>query len=144
MYASGTGHHMYYVSIDHFVRANLWFHVNEALYAIATVLIKISACLFLLRIIGRATDKFLRLFLYALMVMMVVMGAVATIVVFAQCVPVAGAWDPRIKAKCFSARILFDLGYLQGGKDDTEINRHSLIPSQLGLVLRILLVHHFP
>lgn len=122
----------------------MWFHLNEFFYFLATVLIKISACLFLLRIIGRATGKTLRRFLYALMIMMVVLGFVASIVFFVTCVPLAGAWDPRIKAKCFSTRIIFDMGYFHVGKDDAEIDHHSLIPSQLGLVSRILLVHHFP
>lgn len=85
--------------IDHVVRAALWFHVAEVLYAIATALIKISACLFLLRIMDRGTGKVLRRFLYALMTLMVVIGVATSIVIIVQCIPVAGAWDPRIKAK---------------------------------------------
>lgn len=126
MCASGTGHHMYYVPIDHVVRAGMWFYVAEILYFIATALIKISACLFLLRIMNRVTGKVLRRSLYTLMIWMVIVGFAAAIVIIVQCIPVAGAWDPRIKikAKCFGNATLFGIGYAQGGKNGTVINRH--------------------
>lgn len=117
---------MYYVPIDHVIRAALWFHMAEVLYAIATALIKISACLFLLSLANYGPR--VRQSLAPLSPCFDDIdgrdGVATSILMIVQCIPVAGAWDPRIKAKCFSSNKVFATGYAQGGTDDTEIYCH--------------------
>lgn len=50
---NGLGRHMYYLSLQQIVNVGLYFHVIEILYNLTTAVIKISTCLFLLRILAR-------------------------------------------------------------------------------------------
>ena len=111
----GMGRHMYYLQMEDLALAGLYFHLAEILYHVCTALIKVSACLFLLRIMARGTSRILHWFLYSLMVMMVILCIAVGLVILLQCIPVEAGWDPRIKGKCLSYERILGVGYALGG-----------------------------
>lgn len=120
----GTGRHMYYLSIEHIVSAGLYFRIEEIIYILATVMVKCSVCLFLLRIMTRGTNERLRWFLYSLMAIMALLSVPTAIVILVQCIPLAAGWDPRVKGRCQSYSRSMGIGYVQIGRigaDDLEV-----------------------
>lgn len=112
----GLGRHMYYLSLDDLTLIGLEYHVIEIFYTIDTALIKISACLCLLRIMARGTSKFLHWFLYIMMVLVAVLCVATACVILFQCFPVQSGWDPRVKGKCLSFPSILGVGYAQNGE----------------------------
>lgn len=124
MVDNGVGRHMYYLSIEHIVNAGLYFRIVEIIYIIATVMVKCSVCLFLLRVMARGTSKWLCWFLYNLMAIMAVLSIATALVILIQCMPLAAGWDPRVKGKCRSYPKSLGIGYAQIGRswaDDSQI-----------------------
>lgn len=116
MSASGVGRHMYYLPLETIVTAGLYYHIVEVLYVLTTAVIKVSACLFLLRIMSRGTTQRLRWSLYALMGGMFFVTIATAIVILVQCIPIQAGWDPRIKGKCWSIQQALGIGYTQNGR----------------------------
>lgn len=119
----GFGRHVYYLPIEHIVNAGLYFRIVEMTCILATVLVKCSVCLFLLRIMARGTSKRLRWLLYTLMAIMTVLSIPTVILILVQCIPLAAGWDPRVKGKCQSYSNTVGIGYAQIGRssdDDLE------------------------
>lgn len=113
---NGFGRHIYHLSIEHSVNAGLYFRLVEITYILATVMVKCSVCLFLLRIMARGINEPLRWFLYTLMAIMTVLSIPTAIEILVQCIPLAAAWDPRVKGKCQSYPKAVGIGYAQIGR----------------------------
>ena len=109
---------MYYVSLDNLVMIGLHFHILEIFYEISTAITKISACLFLLRIMGRASTKFINWFLYILMISLTAVCLATGFIILFQCFPVQAGWDPGVKGKCLSFPSILGIGYAQSGEYD--------------------------
>lgn len=116
----GLGHHLYYLSVENIALIGLEYHVIEIIYVINTAIIKISACIFLLRIMARGTSKILHYFLYIMMVLMMVLGVATAFVILFQCNPVQSGWDPRVKGTCLSFPSILGIGYAQSGQYTVE------------------------
>lgn len=99
---SGFGRHMYYLSLEQIVACGLYFHIIEVLYVMSTAVVKVSACLFLLRIMARGTSKLLRYFLHGLMAILMILSIACSLVIILQCMPVESGWDPRVKGRCWN------------------------------------------
>jgi hypothetical protein len=112
----GVGRHMFGLLVKDLVRAGLYFHITEILYIPGSALIKISACLFLLRIMARGTSPSLRGAVYVLMSVIVVLSVATVLMIILRCVPIEAGWDPRIPAKCLSYAQVLHIGYAQGGE----------------------------
>lgn len=110
---NGLGRHMYYLSLQNIVNTGLYFHVIEILYNLSTAVIKVSACLFLLRFMARGTTKKLRGFLYILMGVVLLLCVATAIVILIQCIPIQAGWDPRIKGRCWAYSQILVVGYTQ-------------------------------
>lgn len=113
---NGLGRHMYYLPLQNIVNTRLYFHVIEILYNLSTAVIKISACLFLLRIMNRGTTKTLRRSLYILMGILLVLCVATAIVILIQWIPIQAGWDPRIKGRCWAYSQILGIGYAQSGE----------------------------
>ncbi|MCJ1466197.1 hypothetical protein MMC07_004816 [Pseudocyphellaria aurata] len=109
----GFGRHVYYLPLQNVVNVGLYFQIAEILYSLNSAVIKISACLVLLRIMARASSKHLRWLIYFLMGILTVLCIATAIVVLVQCLPIQAAWDPRIEGKCWSLSQSLKLGYAQ-------------------------------
>lgn len=113
---SGLGRHMYYLPLQKLVNIGLYFHIIEVLYVVSTTTIKISACLFLLRIMARGTPKALRWFLFILIGILLVLCLATATVILIQCIPIQAGWDPRIKGRCWAFSQVLGVGYAQNGE----------------------------
>lgn len=116
MTAKGIGRHMYYLPLQDIVDAGLYYHIVEVLYVLSTATTKVSACLFLMRIMARASSRRLRWALYVMMGILLVMCVGTGIVIIIQCIPVQAGWDPRIKGKCWTYQQALGVGYSQNGR----------------------------
>lgn len=112
---AGLGRHMYYLSLEQIVACGLYFHVVEVLYVMSTAVVKVSACLFLLRIMARGTSKMLRYSLHGLMAVLMILCIACSLVIILQCMPVESGWDPRVKGRCWKLNQILGIGYAQNG-----------------------------
>lgn len=122
----GVGRHMLSLPVENLVRSGRYYHIIEILYIPGSALIKISACLFLLRIMAHGTSKALRWAVYILMAVIVVLSLATGFTIIFRCLPVEGGWDPRIRAKCFSYAQILNIGYAQGGENSYEDGKNSI------------------
>lgn len=95
-----------------------WCNLSEFLLLCITALAKISICLFALRIV---VTKRLTYFLYAVIVLLVVVNGTTIFVFIFECKPVKYLWDPYVKGNCVPLKKLLPVGYLQGGSIPTSI-----------------------
>lgn len=119
---NGLGRHMYYLPLQNIVNVGLYFHIVEVLYVSTNAVNKISACLFLLRILDRSITKTLRRFLYILMGILLVCCIATAVIILIQCRPIQAGWDPRIKGKCWSYSNILGIGYAQSGESMVLFN----------------------
>ena len=113
---NGLGRHMYYLSFQNIVKVGLYFHIIEILYILTSAVVKISACLFFLRIMARGKTKTLRRSLYILMGIIILLCVATILVILLQCIPIQAGWDPRVKGKCWSYSQILGIGYAQSGE----------------------------
>ena len=113
----GVGRHIYSLSVENLVLSGRYYHIIELLYIPGSTLIKISACLFLLRIMARGTSQSLRWAVYVLMTVILILSLAMGFTIIFRCLPVAAGWDPRIQGKCFSYAQILRIGYAQGGEN---------------------------
>lgn len=113
----GVGRHLLSLSIENIVRSGLYYHIIELLYIPGSALIKISACLFLLRIMAHGTRRALRLAVYFLMAVILILSLATGFTIIFRCIPVAAGWDIRIHGKCLSYAQILRIGYAQGGEN---------------------------
>lgn len=83
----------------------------------AVLLVKLSVCLFILRVI-KGTHRYIARFIYVLMVLMTMLALTAMLTDALQCIPLEKASRPKMKGHCTSPRILTRLTEIFGGKGD--------------------------
>ena len=112
---AGFGRHIYYLDLAQVIQVRKAIFVSELFAILNTCLAKLSVALFLLRIGG--LRRWLRAVLFAIIGLLISSTSASVIVLFVQCRPIAGTWDPRIslKANCLSASALADVSYCLGG-----------------------------
>ena len=89
-----------------------WTWANEVLIFITVCLIKISICLFILRI---KSTGWLKWSLYAMMTGLILTNGSCVIVLLAQCRPLHAYWD-RSAGSCWDVRIYNGFIYASVGK----------------------------
>jgi hypothetical protein len=95
----GVGKHMDNVDPSNFPEVSKLTLLNSILHLLGTMMVKVSICLFLLRIVHQAnrTIKWLVTTNLAILVPF----TVATVIVdLVQCMPLEGYWDKTVPAKC--------------------------------------------
>lgn len=113
----GLGRHLFYVStVEDIALIGLQYHVIEIFYNLSTAVIKISACLCVLRIMARATSKLMHWFLYGMMVSTLALCMATAFVILFQCKPVQSGWDPRVHGQCLPLPSILGIGYAQNGE----------------------------
>ena len=138
---------MYYLDIAQVLRAGKLLFISELLTNLAICVVKISVALFLLRIGG--LRRWLKVSLYATVVLLVSSTTVFVVILFVQCRPIAGNWNPVIKrtAKCLSTSALTDVSSCSAGTlPESHIKLPTLImfppkPSPFSLIFFALSSH---
>lgn len=100
-----------------------WTIIAEIQSYSAVLLVKLSACLFILRVIKGTHRKIVR-FTYVLMVLMTTLALAVILTDALQCFPLEKAWRPKLKGSCISPRVLTRLTEVFGGKEDLN-NKHG-------------------
>ncbi|KAL2041850.1 hypothetical protein N7G274_005635 [Stereocaulon virgatum] len=113
----GLGRHQHYLeltpdSLRGLSQALKWQFLVECLTCFTYVFIRISICLFLLRLFGN--KKRLRWALYCLMAFVTATNLSSAAVFLAQCRPLRKVWDPSVSGTCVSTGTVVFAGYYNG------------------------------
>ena len=107
----GVGRHKYYIGAADTAQAIKWSTIAQCQNVLSTGLVKVSICIFLLRIL---TSKPLARFLYGLITLI----SVATVMILAgivsQCRPIEKIWNHTVRGDCWNPLILPQLSRAQG------------------------------
>ena len=127
---AGFGRHIYYLDAAQLVRFKKLNFVSGLFTNFIICLVKLSVALFLLRIGG--LRRWLRYSLFATIALLVSSTLATIVIIFVQCRPIAGIWDPTIAltADCLPTSALTIVSYCSTG----SVTK----PLQLLLMLTIL------
>lgn len=128
MTRSGLGRHIYYLDIVQVIQFEKLNFVVELFLNLDICVVKISVALFLLRIGG--LRKWLRVSLLVTIALLISSTSTTIIIIFMQCRPIAGIWDPtmKLRANCLSASVLIDVSYFSAGS----------VPKSLKILLMLI------
>ena len=112
---AGFGRHIYYLDATQLVRFKKLNFVSGLFTNLIICLVKLSVALFLLRIGG--LRRWLRYSLFATIALLVSSTFATIVIIFVQCIPIAGIWDPIIAltAKCLPTSALTIVSYCSTG-----------------------------
>ena len=112
---AGYGRHIYYLDTAQVIRIKKLNFVSGFFTNLIICLVKLSVALFLLKIGG--LRSWLRASLYATIALFVSSTIATIVIIFVQCVPIAGIWDPTVAltATCLPAAALTDVSYSSTG-----------------------------
>lgn len=112
---AGFGRHIYYIDAAHLMRFKKLNFVSGLLTNLIICLVKLSVALFLLRIGG--LRRSLRYSLFATIALLVSSTVATIVIIFVQCRPIAGIWDPTVAltAKCLPTSGLTIVSYCSTG-----------------------------
>lgn len=111
----GTGKHVTDIQPSDLPKAAHMNLVATALLIMNIVVPKLSVALLLVRLLS--PRRLVAALLISLALLGVVFGLLVVAVTFAQCTPMAGAWNPiKYHPTCWNPKILTDLSFLGGGK----------------------------
>ncbi|KAF2737662.1 hypothetical protein EJ04DRAFT_510103 [Polyplosphaeria fusca] len=115
----GLGKHMAVMMMDPIMYMNFlkWLYVHSILVMVGVSSVKISIAFFLMRLSTKSTYK---RFLYGVIGFIVVLTITCAMTLIFQCLPVAAAWDFRLRpppfgngtGKCYSLTIFRNLGLM--------------------------------
>ena len=111
----GFGRHIYYLDIAQRIRLGKLNFVSGLFTNLIICLVKLSVALFLLKIGG--LRSWLRASLFATIALLVSSTFATIVILFVQCRPIAGVWDPTVEmtAKCLPPSALTDVSYCSTG-----------------------------
>ena len=115
----GLGRHIYYLSLTpedllDLIQVVKWQFLCELVGAWALLFIRLSICLFLLRVFGAI--KMWRRVLYAAIAFITITNLSTLSIIMAECRPVSKSWDPLIPGKCVSDAVITFQAYYNGGE----------------------------
>lgn len=108
---AGLGRHLYYIGLVKGSQVQLYTYIGEFLSLAGLCFVKVSVALFILRI--DALHGWLRAAFIANVVVLALSTTALLIVLLVQCRPIAGNWDPRVRATatCLSMDSLLATSY---------------------------------
>ena len=107
-----------------------WSLAGQIETVIGVALIKVSICLRVLQVLDRVA-RYLRIFLWMLLVLIVLSHLSEVIMLFVWCIPLRSAWDSSVTGKCLTFHQLYIVTYIHVGEE-------SVTPSLVFLCSRIL------
>lgn len=97
---NGFGRNIQYVSPVQLKRFGLYTNVNILIHTAGTLFVRVSVCLFVLRLVP-TTETSYRRWIWVLLVFNFIVSLAAFLGFCFQCIPLSGLWDHSIKAQCF-------------------------------------------
>ncbi|KAK0512238.1 hypothetical protein JMJ35_005366 [Cladonia borealis] len=97
----GYGRHVYYLSNHQILQSTKWTTVFEIQNAIGVYFVKVSVCLFILRMIAVTHEAMRRVLLGTIALLTLLMLGNVSVICF-QCVPFEAVWNPAISGRCMT------------------------------------------
>ena len=111
---SGLGRHIEYLQPEQIKNVLLLTTIAEVLHTVGTCLVRISVCLFVLRLVPSTHREFYT-YTYVLIAFFVVITVATFMLILLGCVPIQGTWDREVKARCISRSAISVIARTQGG-----------------------------
>ena len=112
----GLGRHEYYLSLSDVAISGKLEYISQIHNVLAVTFTKVSATLFLFRVLARGTTKRTQWPLYILMALFVTIAIVTIVADSVQCIPLSASWDRRVKGKCLRPHQVVAFAYALGGE----------------------------
>ena len=97
------------------IQALKWYTVDSSIFFFSTMCIRISTCLFLLRLFVR-TARIWKYCVYFILLFNILTQVSLAIVIFFQCQPMSRIWDLSIAGHCWALTTRTSLNMAQSGK----------------------------
>ncbi|KAL9030590.1 MAG: hypothetical protein Q9196_001296 [Gyalolechia fulgens] len=110
--ANGTGRHIETLTTEQLSEFIKWTFVEGVAFVISTCFVKVSVCIFILRLIDK-TRRNMRHFIYVLMGFLIVSTLGLVIALLAQCRPLKALYVLDMKGKCYSKYVSTAVAYVQ-------------------------------
>ncbi|MCJ1345400.1 hypothetical protein MMC31_003607 [Peltigera leucophlebia] len=114
LFLSGMGRHVYCLSIEQVLDVAKWVLLSEVGVATTLGLLKISVCLFVLRVVDKARKGIAKA-IWLLIYFVALTHILQLIIYLVQCRPLAAVWSTKVKGRCFSTHIVYMFAYLNYG-----------------------------
>lgn len=111
---NGFGRHIEYLQPDQISKCLLLTAILTMLHTVGTFLVRISVCLFVLRLVP-PTHRELYRYTYLLIAFFTVITTATFLLFLLACIPIQGAWDMEVKARCIARSDLSIIAKTQGG-----------------------------
>ena len=134
LFIAGMGRHMYCLSFGQVLDLAKWALLSQIGISVTLGLLKISFCLFVLRVVDKARKGIAKA-IWLLIYFVALTHILQVIMYLVQCRPLAALWDTKVKGRCFSTHIVYTIAYLNYGKmtPNKILERIELIDSTKGL-----------
>ncbi len=110
----GLGRHEYYLTPENFLLSIKWNYIGDPFGIMGVAVPKLAVVVFLARVVGPA-KRYQLWALYFFVVTLIILSAVASILLFAECSPPSAAWKPNIPHTCWNPAILENFSFFVGG-----------------------------
>lgn len=112
---AGMGRHIYCLPSEQILDVEKWALLSQIGVSITLGLMKISVCLFVLRVVDKARKGIAKA-LWLLIYFVALTHILQVIMYVIQCRPLPALWNPTVKGQCFSMHIVYMVAYLNYGK----------------------------
>ena len=112
--AYGAGRHIETLTIAQLSEFIKWTFVEGVAFVISTYFVKVSVCIFILRLIDKIR-RIMRQFIYFLMGFLIVSTLGLVIALLAQCRPLKALYVLDIEGKCYPKDVATAVAYVQAG-----------------------------
>lgn len=115
LFMAGMGRHIYCLSIGQILDLAKWALLSQIGISITLGLMKISVCLFVLRVVDKARKGIAKA-IWLLIYFVALTHILQVIMYVVQCRPLTALWDIKVRGQCFSTHIVYTIAYLNYGK----------------------------
>lgn len=115
----GLGLHVYCMPFAQARKSLKWSLAGQIETVIGVALIKVSICLRVLDVLDHVA-RYLRMFLWMLIVLVVLSHFSETILLLVWCIPLNAAWDSKVTEKCLSFHQLYLVTYVHVGRSELD------------------------
>ena len=112
--SNGLGQSVEEFSPLQLLQSSKWTVIAVFETTVATCLIKLSICLFILRVLG-PTNRHWRRLICGLLSFLVIITLAFLTVLLLQCRPLNAAWDYQVEGRCYSQHVQLSVKYALGG-----------------------------
>ena len=109
------GRHIYCLSFEQVLDVAKWALFSQIGISTTLGLMKISVCLFVLRVVDKARKSIARA-IWLLIYFVALTHILQVIMYLVQCRPLEALWSTKVKGQCFSTHIVYMVAYLNYGK----------------------------